>query len=43
MKPPKKKIPKSIIKEIKEILYDSIIGRGKNIEEIKEILYDTKK
>ena len=42
MKPSKKKILKSKIKEIKEILYDSILDRDEEIEEIKKILYDPK-
>ena len=40
MKPSKKKIFKSKIKEIKEIIYDPIIDRDGKIEEIKKILYD---
>ena len=42
MKPSKKKILKSIIKEIKEILYDSILDRDEKIEEIKKTLYNPK-
>ena len=37
MKPSKKKILKSKIKEIKEILYDPILDRDEMIEEIKRI------
>ena len=40
MKPSKKKILKSIIKEIKEIFHDPIINRDEKIEEIKKIIYD---
>ena len=40
MKPSKKKILKSIIKQIKEIFHDPIINRDEKIEEIKKILYD---
>ena len=36
MKPSKKKILKSIIKEIKEIFHDPIINRNEKIEEIKK-------
>ena len=42
MKPSKKKILKSKLKEIKEILYDPMINRDEKIEEIKKILYDPK-
>ena len=42
LKPSKKKILESKIKEIKEILYDSILDRDEEIEEIKKILYDPK-
>ena len=42
MKPSKKKILKSVIKEIKEIIYDPIINRDEKIEEIKKTLYDPK-
>ena len=38
----KKKILKSIIKEIKEIFYDPILDRDEKIEEIEKILYDPK-
>ena len=41
MKPSKKKTFKSNKKnKIRDIPYDSIINRDKNIEEIKKILYD---
>ena len=40
--PSKKKILKSKIKEIREILYDSMINRDEKVEEIKKILYDPK-
>ena len=42
MKPSKKKILKSIIKEIKEIPYDLILDKDENIEEIKKTLYNPK-
>ena len=38
MKPLKKKILESIIKEIKEILHDPIIHRDEKIVEMKKIL-----
>ena len=40
MKPSKKKVLRSIIKEIKEIFHDPIIDLDEKIEEIKKILYD---
>ena len=43
MKPSKKKIFKSKIKEIKQILFDPIIDRDEKIEEIKKILLNQKK
>ena len=42
MKPSKKKIFKSKIKEIKQILFDPIIDRDEKIEEIKKILFKPK-
>ena len=42
MKPSKKKILKSKIKEIKEILHDPIIDSDEKIEKSKKILYDPK-
>ena len=42
MKPSKKKILKSKIKEIKEILHDPIIDSDEKIEKTKKILYDPK-
>ena len=39
MKPSTKKIFKSIIKEIKEIIHDPIINRDEKIEEIKKNVY----
>ena len=42
MKPSKKKILKSKMKKIKEIVYDPILYRDEKIEEIKKILYDPK-
>ena len=42
MKPSKKKILKSKIKEIREILYDQILDRDEKIEEIKKSFYDPK-
>ena len=42
MKPSKKKIFKSKMKEIKEILHDPILDRDEKKEEIKKILYDSK-
>ena len=42
MKPSKKKILKSKMKEIKEVLYDPILDRDEQIEEIKKNLYDPK-
>ena len=40
MKPSKKKILRSKIKEIKEIFYDLILDRDEKIEQIKKTLYD---
>ena len=43
LKPSNKKTLKSIVKEIKEVLYDPILDRNKKIEEIKKIDYNPKK
>ena len=40
MKPSKKKILKSTIKEIKEISHDPTINRDEKVEEIKKNIYD---
>ena len=40
MKPSKKKILNSVIKEIKEIFHNPIIDRDEKIEEIKKKFYD---
>ena len=42
MKPSKKKILKSKMKEIKEILYDLILDREEKIKETKKNVYDPK-
>ena len=42
MKSSKKKTLKSLIKQIKETLYDSILDRDEKIEEIKKTFYNPK-